>query len=143
MVLYLRLLDPKVETGVHSPPAPGRIGQQLGRIAHLIGSWTAMAECTDVETIRAGPANRRCAQRYRDNARGKICAETRLCLFVIVFSPLVFLFFFSRVSSSHLGYFFSSSSLPLMGLPCLVLGHLTYHHILYFMQSVYSSSRMT
>lgn len=109
---------------MHSPPAPSRIGQQLALIAHLTGSWTAMAECTDVGTIRAGPANRRCEQRYRDQSvslQGKICAETRLCLFVIVFSPL-FLFlllFLSCCSFSFLSFLFF---LPMIGSSCLPTG---------------------
>jgi hypothetical protein len=77
---------------VHSPPASSRIGQQLGRITLLIGSWTAMAECTDVETIRDRPANGQCGQRYRDHGcrvLGKICAETRFVMLVCYcsFSP--------------------------------------------------------
>lgn len=100
----------KVETGVHSPPAPSRIGQQLAHLALLIGSWTAMAECTDVETIRARPANTQCEQRYRDAQLSVLWARSALrrdllcfrvivffftpcCLFLVFSASLTFLFF--------------------------------------------------
>lgn len=106
----------KVETGVHSPPAPSRIGQQLAHRALLIGSWTVMADAQtrkqyeldqQTRSVGRGTATHSCQYCGQDLRRDEICYASVLLFF---FHPLLFVSCFLCFShSSFFSLFFPFS----------------------------------